>query len=332
MSSLYSSSCFDETSPVEIIIGTTAINRSDLHRENMSEWIRYIKQADPSKYNIHWIVNIDYIEALGESPQTTREYIQQAAEGVSLDVILPPNNKDGSPVPGSFLNACKTIGTRIESHVDTNHINPRNVLIVWLEDDWKLNPNNIPIQNIIETYIADMTYVNFSYIRNNYIHALAPCIMNYTIFRRFHLSAWSAQVDVIDPEHCVGKLVLDQYGKYEHIQSITVINKYKTPKMINAKNKSFFTQPMLAPESSYYTYDTDYPDHFEKTIIDGKYKDSAQIRAFIKGTPTFVRITSTMCIDGCNYGRKFMALRNIKKTGVQTQANVNFYDLGSEKS
>lgn len=320
------SSWFDEQDPITIIIGTTAINRSDLHRTNMSEWIKYIKRVDPTKYNIHWIVNIDYIDSLGESPQTTHKYIQKVASDISLDVILPKTQEDGSILPGSFLTACKTIGGRIESYVEDNHINPRNVLILWLEDDWKLNPDHISLQKIIETYIADMTYVNFSYIRNNYIHALAPCIMNYTIFRRFHLSAWSTQVETIDPEHCVGKLVLGQYGKYENIQSVTVINQFKTPEALNVNDGAFFTQTMFLPDTSYYTYDTNYPEEFEKTIVADKYKEPEQIKELIAGEPTFVRITCTMCVDGCNYGRKFMARRNIKKTGVQSSTDPNFYN------
>ncbi len=45
------------------------------------------------------------------------------------------------------------------------------IAIIWMEDDWKLNKNNIPLQELLETYFGKMAYINLSYIRENYV----PC-------------------------------------------------------------------------------------------------------------------------------------------------------------
>ena len=42
---------------MEIIIGTTAINRPELHSDNMGKWYNWINSLDKTKYNI----NVDYI-------------------------------------------------------------------------------------------------------------------------------------------------------------------------------------------------------------------------------------------------------------------------------
>jgi hypothetical protein len=38
---------------MEIIIGTTAINRPELHSDNMGEWYNWINSLDKTKYNIN---------------------------------------------------------------------------------------------------------------------------------------------------------------------------------------------------------------------------------------------------------------------------------------
>ena len=56
-----------------VLIGTTSINRSLLHNDNIPEWYNYINALDKSKYNVRWFINIDHIEKLEESVQETME-------------------------------------------------------------------------------------------------------------------------------------------------------------------------------------------------------------------------------------------------------------------
>ena len=70
----------------------------------------------------------------------------------------------------------------IMTHVRINNINPDNVIVFWIEDDWKLNPQHIHLHKLIDTYLSNLSVINLSFVRNNYLHALAPCIMNYNLF------------------------------------------------------------------------------------------------------------------------------------------------------
>ena len=58
-----------------ILIGTTAINRSELHKDMIPNWYDYINQLDRSKYDIQWFINVDYIEKLNEDIELTKIWI-----------------------------------------------------------------------------------------------------------------------------------------------------------------------------------------------------------------------------------------------------------------
>ncbi len=49
-----------------------------------------------------------------------------------------------------------------------------------------------------------MTSINLTFIRENYIHALAPSLIRYNLWYNLHYKAWNEQIDNINPEHCVG--------------------------------------------------------------------------------------------------------------------------------
>ena len=78
--------------------------------------------------------------------------------------------------------------------------------IIWLEDDWKLNTNLIiNINDLIKYYSSNYSHINLTFIRNNYIHALAPSIIGFNLWKDVFLEAWLKQEKYIDPESCVGK-------------------------------------------------------------------------------------------------------------------------------
>ena len=64
-----------------------------------------------------------------------------------------------------------------------NNFNKEDVIIFWLEDDWKLNK----LDRIITLYISNRCYINLSFIRANYLHALAPGLINYNLWEKLHL-------------------------------------------------------------------------------------------------------------------------------------------------
>ena len=126
--------------------------------------------------------------------------------------------------------------------------------------------------------------------------------------------AWIKQEAYIDPEHCTGLYFIKNFGKYKHVQNITIINKKIGEEYFN---QEFF----LNREKSYNTY------HDEKYAIlkNEKYIDKIQVRKFCENTITFLRITPSFCQDGVNYGRNFMEKYNIKKTKIQNSNHKEFY-------
>jgi hypothetical protein len=294
-------------SKTEIIIGTTAINRPDLHKDNIKEWYEWINSLDKTKYNINWFINVDYVEKLKATVEETILNLKEIIQDIPTNFLISSKNN------GNFFKACKKIAYNIEEFIDDNDFDENNIIIIWLEDDWKLNNNNIPLQEIIETYLSDMTYINLSFIRSNYIHALAPSIIHWNLWKQVHLEAWINQDDHIDPEHCVGLYFINKFGKYQNIQNITIINK-------NIK-KDYFDQDFLKNDKSYYTY------HNEKYNIEKntKYLDKDTIKEFCKNIITFIRISPSFCVDGVNYGRNFMKKNNLKKIGVQNDEQIEFY-------
>ena len=197
---------------MEIIIGTTAINRPELHNDNIKEWYKWINSVDKTKYNINWFINVDYIEKLDTSIEDTINNFKEIITEIPIHFCTCSENT------GNFLKACKRVSSNIEEFINKNKLNEENIAIIWLEDDWKLRPNNIPLQELLETYLGKLSCINLSYIRENYVHSLAPSIIHWNLWKKVHLVAWTLQETHIDPEHCVGQYFIKNFGKYNNVQ------------------------------------------------------------------------------------------------------------------
>jgi hypothetical protein len=129
-----------------------------------------------------------------------------------------------------------------------------------------------------------------------------------------HLEAWTKQETHIDPEHCAGLYFIKNFGKYKHVQNITIINK-------KIHENYFKDEFFLNRERSYNVY------HDEKYAIlkNEKNIDKTQVREFCENTITFLRITPSFCQDGVYYGRNFMEKYNIKKSRIQNNSHTDFY-------
>lgn len=295
-----------------VLIGTTAVNRSLLHSDNMPDWYNYINSLNKEKYDIRWIINVDYIKKLNEKQKTTRDNFR----AIIKDIPIYFTNKN--TYTGNFLQACKIISQEMEKYVIRKNLNPNDVIIFWLEDDWKLSKNNIPLEKIIDNYLSNLTCVNFSYIRNNYIHALAPAIYNYNLWKQIHLEAWKNQVDHIDPEHCAGLYYIRKFGKYKHIQNVTIVNN-KYAKI----SQDFIKKHFEVSNKSFYSY---YDETDEAIFMNSDhYIKKTDFKEKIKNKFTFVRITCSFCENGVSYGRNFMANYDIIKKRVQNNENKDFY-------
>ena len=78
-----------------VLIGTTSINRSLLHKDNIPDWYNYIHGLDKSKYNIRWFINVDYIEKLEESVQETMENYRNIITDIPI-VFIQKKEQDGN--------------------------------------------------------------------------------------------------------------------------------------------------------------------------------------------------------------------------------------------
>ena len=275
-----------------ILIGTTSINRPNLHNDNINDWYKWINSVDKSIYDVNWFINIDYIEKLESSVEETKQNYKNIIKEIPIYFYESETGK------GNFLQACKKVSSNIENFVEENKFDIKDVIIIWLEDDWKLNLSNIPLQDLIENYLSNLTCINLSFLRPNYIHALAPSIISYELWSQLHLYVWKKQITHIDPEHCVGLYFIKNFSRYEHINNITIISK--------KIDENFFNQEFLNYEKSYYTYNL--PDN--NIFFNDRYIKKEFIKEFCKDKITFIRTTPSLCSD---IGRNFMKNINIFK-------------------
>tara|TARA_B100001063_G_scaffold138607_1_gene129480 strand:+ start:9298 stop:10194 length:897 start_codon:yes stop_codon:yes gene_type:complete len=295
-----------------ILIGTTSVNRPVLHNDNILEWYNWINALDKTKYNIHWFINIDMIDKLNFSYNETKKNYENIIKDIPITFLQHPENK------GNFLKACQRVSQQIEKHVEENNLKKDDVIIFWLEDDWKLHTKIVlDLQYLLETYMSNNCHMNLSFIRANYIHALAPGLINYNLWKKLHLKAWKQQKNHIDPEHCVGKFYLKNFQKnIKEMNNITIINKFKKP------GGGFFKGEYLNQKNSYYTYDIEE----NSNIIKDNYISKKKVKENCNNTITFMRITCGYCVGGVNYGRNFMKKYNLEKKRIQNNNVIDFYN------
>jgi len=296
-----------------IIISTTSLNRPELHNDNMLEWINWLNDLDRKIYKIMWFINIDIIDKLSQTFEETKQnYLKLSNNKFTMEFLQNPTGK------GNFLHACQRLNLRIVEYIGQLKLSDdeeSDIKIVWLEDDWKLNKGTkININEIIDNYSTKKSHINLSFIRNNYIWALAPSIISYSLYKDLYYPGWLRQKDIIDPEHCIGLYFKEKYGAPDNLLNLTVINK-------TIKN-DFLTQNFLKLVNSYYTYH----DSKFNILENEKYINKMSVKSAIDDNVIFIRITASFCIDGCNYGRIFMEKNKLYKAHKQDNNNTNFYN------
>ena len=285
-----------------LLVGTTALNRLDLHSDNIKEWGEYLKKI--RGLNVVWFLNVDVVDSLEFSWEDTVENFRKQLSEETKFIILP--KKD----PG-FISACYNVSKKMNEYFINNNLSDFNTYVMWLEDDWKLN--QIACENVSFNYFFNImnknSYVNLSFIRNNYIWALAPSLIGYNLFKNLHLKCWDEIYNNNisgDAEHLLGLYFKKNINRNpDDLNTLNIIDnkikkideKYMKQDFLNFKN----CRTMI--------YNIKYNPSFKiknEVLLD-------DVSEFIKRGYNFIRISPGWCKDGVNYGRKYMAKKSIKK-------------------
>jgi len=284
-----------------IIIVTTAINRPMLHSDIMGEWIDWVSELQDKDTSLTWFINIDMVEKLTSTYAETKENFERLINNRIETVYL--SNPSGK---GNFLEACKRLSFHVLNHVDglkLSEVQQRDIKVIWLEDDWKLSKvTKISSREVVQNYTTANSHTNLSFNRNNYIWALAPSIISYSLWKNLFCVAWMSETKAIDPEHCVGLYFRKMFGNPDHLCNVTIVNKSIKNDYLNERHMSF-------PES-YYTY------HDDKYQVKNNHRYIFKncLLDYLGNKMVFIRITASFCVDGCNYGRNFLLQYNIQKS------------------
>jgi hypothetical protein len=117
----------------DIIIGTTAVTRSDLHSITFPKYLDFIEGL-----NALWIINIDSI--MDEDPEFTKQNILKICEGKSVKIIF--NISNSKTALTTFWNAALFVINTIPKF-------RCKYGVLWLEDDWEYFTNQAANRKLI---------------------------------------------------------------------------------------------------------------------------------------------------------------------------------------
>lgn len=277
-----------------IIICTTAINRPKLHSQIFPKWIEWLDELDRRNYKLIWFINIDVVSELDHTFIETRDNIKRIVNG-RIDVRFLHDES----IKGSHYNACKRISDSVDQACKI--LNPDKIRLVWLEDDWELNDKAcIPLETLLINYSSNMSHINLTFIRNNYVWALAPSVISYKLWLKVFHKAWHTR-ETGDPEHIAGKFWVKYNGKEKNYHNLTIISRTVTEKYMKRPYFHYSNSKFTVTDPSMLNYDF------------AKYKGYVtqdKIKETFGNTIVFIRITPTFCKD---LGRSYMKENNLKK-------------------
>ena len=294
---------------MNLIIGTTSINRPDLHNINMCRWIKYLNKTK-DYFSIYWVLNVDQVPLLEFTyEETVGNYKKMLRDAniTNIELIVLPKKEPG------FLQSCNRISNKIADLIKTRRLVEDNTFVFWLEDDWKLNElvsSNVDLAELSKLF-NDKSYLNLSFIRNNYFWALAPSLMKYEYFKNVHKACWNRAIEnnlKDDPEHLLGKhFIKSVTKKFNDLKTVNIVNNQFKKIKLDYLNGDFFQKG----DKRILILDKKYAPTFkyEKNIEFDDVKD------YLGNDWSYLRITPGWCDGGVNFGRQYMEKKKIKKWG-----------------
>lgn len=172
----------------ELIFITPAINRPEIHS------MCFIPIINNLKIKILWIINIDYISHYNISiNQTINNLNSIKTDYIDFKII--------SSVNPCFFNAVKNLV------LETNKILIENTNIkgiLYLEDDWLINNENINLFNQQLITITDNTIINFAYNSDKKLNisliSFKPTLWSIDIFEKTFMKIFMESNKIDDPE------------------------------------------------------------------------------------------------------------------------------------
>ncbi len=201
----------------KLIIATTSLNRPDLHKNIIPDWLVFLKELN---LDIIWIINIDCIDKLHFTYEETVENYKNMLENEVELHILPKKN------PG-FLDSCHRLSKYIYDYGILNIKNNKLHKVAWLEDDWRCRYIRFKVKcsNLVRI-MGEKSLLSFRFLRQKYIWALSPSIMAYNLFIELHYSCWDEckKKNIKgDPEHLLG-LYCRKKMNVDRIKSVLILN------------------------------------------------------------------------------------------------------------
>ena len=225
------------------IIGTTAINRPDLHNIVIPKWREWLLGCGGK---LKWFINIDILEYLQESYGSTKQNFEKLLDNPNIELIILEQQYD------KFLGACKNLSENIRNYVENMGFDKSSLKIIWLEDDWDLIEHP-PAFSELDKYCKGLTHLNLSGIKNNYIWALAPSIITYEFWLNIFYEAWKNQKIDLCPEKSVGNYYQSKYCSHENTPNIILLREDTDQKLLKDmifKNTKIFYLDRENTESS----------------------------------------------------------------------------------
>jgi len=225
------------------IIGTTAINRPDLHNIVIPKCKKLMLGCEGK---LKWFINIDILEYLNESYLSTKQNFKKLLDDPKIELIIMEQQYD------KFLGACKNLSENIRNYVESTGLDKSSLKIIWLEDDWDLIEDP-PTFSELEKYCQGLSHLNLSGIKNNYIWALAPSILTYEFWLSIVYEAWKNQKIDLCPEKSVGNYYQSKYCSHENTPNIILLREDTDQKLLKDmifKNTKIFYLHRENSESS----------------------------------------------------------------------------------